>query len=1246
MDDTPLKLNYPADLPVCGHREEILSLLKTSQVVIVAGDTGSGKTTQLPKMAMELGYRKIACTQPRRIAAVAVAERVSSELGRPIGTIVGYQHRFAKAVSDETRIKFMTDGVLLAETRHDRLLGEYDFIIVDEAHERSLNIDFLLGILKRALPSRPELKLVISSATMDTEKFAHFFGEAKTIHIPGRLFPVETIYQIPEDGEAADLPREVARAIEKIGARDDVLVFLPGERDIRETLEHLSRSIAWRGDDIIALMASLPPSEQQRAFRPSSRRRIILSTNVAETSVTIPGIRAVIDSGLARIPRYIHRTEVERLQIEPVSQASARQRAGRCGRVGPGVCIRLYSEDDFNRREQYTPPEIMRSSLAGVILTMLDMKLGNIEQFPFIDPPRPAMIREGLRELVELRAIHHNPDHQVVLTQEGRQLARIPIEPRLARIMLTASKLATLPSAIVVVAALSTDDPKRRPIEEKAAADQAHAPFRAPGSDFLSILKLWRWWEEQAANGSQSRLRKLCAKNFLSYPKMRQWRDLVGQLSDLARRLGLDTKNDNGGEDQLHRALLSGLLSRIGRFDTESGDYRGAHAIRFAIHPSSTLAKKRRDRDSKAKAAADRPPARKAAATEEWVMAGELVDTARLFARTAATIEADWIEEIAGDCCKRSYHSPEWDAAAGFARVHERVTLYGLVLVPNRLRDFSRIDPTAARRIFLLHALVLGEIENPPPAVAKNLNLIREIRRRAEHRRDYSLFDADRLIAFFDQVLPKEVVSVHALKKFLARATAAERARFVLKRSDWIGNGDDDAEFPKRIQIGKETIVLSYRHLPGNPELDGITATVRKSSAQILHLCRADWLVPGALREKVAYMLCSLPPAYRRVVSPVADTVATIMPLLTPDDGSLVDSIRRALYNHNGLRIPASAFEEKKLPAHLKMRFRILDDASGRELASSRELDEALRAAGIGNGGTSAAAVEGARKHVAWDFGNIGETAEQDPAGWKLKNYPALCDEGDGVSLRLFKSAQGAAAAHERGVTRLAYLEFTRLSKPSFAVRRLPLDAALFLKALDYPTPTIAADLLWASIRDAAVRTRGPIRSAAAFAQMLAAAKTSVYDCRDRLEGLILEILAAASECSSRTEDSALPPETVDAIETQLAWLVFPGFVRLVPVERLKDYPRYFKALRVRLERAHANPLSDRSKEARFAPYWQAYTEATVKKTAKIVNQQALTEYRWMLEEYRISVFAQEIKTSITISTKRLEAKLAEAIEV
>ena len=1246
MDGGEIELNYQKGLPICEHREEILALLKKNDVVIVCGDTGSGKTTQLPKMAMELGRgkngRRIACTQPRRLAAVTVAERVAEELKSPVGGIIGYQHRFARRMSEETRVKFMTDGVLLAETRSDPLLRAYDTIIVDEAHERSLNVDFLLGILKRILEKRRDLKVIVSSATLDTERFSQFFGGAPTLSIPGRLFPIEIQYREPPDGEEADLPREISAAIRTLPPRDDVLVFLPGERDIRETADYLQRSQFHRDDETIPLLASLPAAEQQRAFRPSQKRRVILATNVAETSVTIPGIRAVVDSGLARISRYVHRTQVQRLQIEPVSQASARQRAGRCGRLGPGTCIRLYSEKDFESREAYTPPEVLRSSLAGVILTMLDLRLGNIENFPFIDPPRPTMIREGLRELLELGAIRHDADHDIALTATGRKLARIPVEPRLARMLLAASQFATLPSALPIVAAMSCDDPRRRPVDEKEKADQAHAQFRVPGSDFLGTLKLWKWWDEKSKELSQTQLRKLAPKTYLSYPKMREWRDLVRQLTDLSKRLGLDIESDNGGPDALHRALLTGLLARIGHLDPETNDYRGAHALRFALHPSSVLGKRR---------SSARPPRQsgnkalgQSGNSPEWIVAGELVDTSRLFARNAAEIDVRWIEPLAGDIAKHSYRSPEWDAENGFVRATEQVTLYGLVIVPARRRDYSRIDPALSRQMFLLHALAMGEFPHPPPLVRENAALIGEIKKRAERLRRPELFDANALVRHFDEAIPREIVSTRDLVKWLRVATDEEKSRFRLDKRQWLPKvGVSSAAFPDSIRIGGVKLALSYRHTPDDPERDGITCTVRKSDAAVLKLWSADWLVPGALPEKLAFLLGVLPSSLRRVVSPISDTVAIIAPLLSPGEKPLVDAVREVLKTHNGIAIPSAAWENVKYPPHLRVRYRIKDE-DGKILAETRDLDAALAAAGVGGRSASASSPHNDGKHADWDFGTIAEKQTDSSAGWTLTHYPALSDEGDGVRIKLFKSADDAARAHEAGVVRLFFLRLTRHTRPSFATNRLPLSAGLYLGTIGYERSRIADDLLWAAIRKGAVEGLAPIRSKEDFETRLMERRGAIDAAKAELSALFSSILESAAGCAERLETAAPAEDIYDAVETQLAWLVFPGFLKAVPPERLKHYDRYLRGVRVRIDRARSNPSGDRTKESRVAPYWEQYREAILGTGPKIANRDALAEYRWMVEEFRVSVFAPEVRAAIPVSEKRLDAKWAEAL--
>ena len=1246
-------LNYPPELPVCEHRAEILAALKKSPVVIVCGDTGSGKTTQLPKMALETHAHRIAITQPRRLATVTMAERVADELKCAVGGLVGYRHRFDRKTSSETKIEFMTDGVLLAETRFDPLLRAYDTIIVDEAHERSLNVDFLLGILKRILARRRDLKVVVSSATLDADRFAAFFDGAPVISVPGRLFPIEIGYRPTPDGEERDLPREVVAAVNELPTRDDILVFLPGERDIRETADYLS-DVRGGLDDIIPLLASLPASEQRRAFRSSPRRRIILATNVAETSVTIPGIRAVIDSGLARISRYVHRTQVQRLQIEPISQASAKQRAGRCGRLGPGTCLRLYSEEDFNTRDAYTAPEVLRSSLAGVILTMLDLHLGNIEEFPFIDPPKPAMIREGLKELLELGAIKRGVGNQesgirgvVELTGIGKKLAKIPVEPRLARMLIAGSDNAVLPSVIPLVAAMSCDDPRRRPIDEKEKADQQHAKFREPGSDFLGTLKLWHWWENETKDLSQSKARKLCKTTYLSYPKMREWRDLARQLASLCERTGIrdqesGIRNQTTDADfsaRLHMSLLSGLLGRIGKYDEEERDYRGAHGLRFAIHPSSVLAK-----------------AAKKDFNRSWLMAGELVDTSRLFARNAAVIDVRWLEPVAGPICKHSYHSPEWDERSGFVRATEQVTLYGLVIVPARRCDYSRIDPKVAREVFIRRGLVDGDFPRPPPEVRQNLQLLTALRKRAERARHPEFFDADKLFAHFDKVIPADVCSADALRKWLRRPTTncqLPTTNFILKKSDWWPSETAaDRDFPDSLRIAGKTLSLAYRHSPDDPENDGITCSVWQQDADVLRLWRPDWLVPGLLPEKVSWMLGTLPSALRRVLAPLDESASILLSMLKPGDTSLEEAFRAAVNERWGFRIPDGVWNWDKLPNHLKMRFRIRDPKTGRTIVCSRDLQDVLPQASPSQPSQPSRQSQSSQ---SWTFGTIPAKQTDKNSGWATISYPALRDEGDGVTLKLYPHAATASAVHATGVTRL-YLQALPELKRKFSLKSnnssfnihhssLLLDAALYLKDINYGDDKIADDVLAGAIRETLVRNRPEVRTAEEFERRLKEDRSPIIRTQAEMTQVLIESAATATKLYGLLEDARLPEETTNSVSTQIAWLLFPGFLRTVPLATLRHYKRYLKGAQIRLERARLSPAADLKKDALFAEQWLRYRKAldAIRQSNKPnnLNNQTLSEIRWMLEEYRVSLFAQELHTPEPISPKRLDAKWA-----
>ncbi|MCQ2389074.1 MAG: ATP-dependent RNA helicase HrpA, partial [Kiritimatiellae bacterium] len=1241
---------YPEELPVSAHRGEIIAALERHAVVVVSGDTGSGKTTQLPKMALEAGCgargRRIAVTQPRRLAAMTMAARVAEELGCRVGGAVGFQHRFGKQISKDTRVKFLTDGVLLAETRGDPLLRAYDMVIVDEAHERSLNVDFLLGVLKRALAKRRDLKVVVSSATMDVRRFSDFFGGAPVVSVPGRLFPIEVRHRPPPDGEERDLPREVADALAELPPRDDVLVFLPGERDIRETAAELEGRFG-AANDVIPLLASLPAGEQRRAFRPSTRRRVVLATNVAETSVTIPGIRAVIDSGLARISRYVHRTQVQRLQIEPISQASARQRMGRCGRLGPGTCIRLYSEEDLAARDAYTPPEVLRSSLAGVILAMLDLRLGDVADFPFIDPPKAAMIHEGFRELLELGAVTRDAAREPALTDRGRVLAKMPVEPRLARMLIAAAEKAVLPSVLPVVAALACDDPKRRPIDEREKADQAHAAFRVPGSDFLGTLKLWTWWDASTRDLSQSKARALAKKTYLSYPKMREWRDLARQLGDLAKRLGLSDAERRGDEEdfraRFHQALLSGLLSRIGRYDEEERDYRGAHGLRFALHPGSVLAKrtKRPSREEirRMKARGETPP--KPDAKPPWIVAGELVDTARLYARDAAEIDVDWIEPIAGDLCRRTYRAPEWDAQSGFARVTEQVVLHGLVIVPSRRRDLARVDPKLAREIFIQDGLVGCALPHPAPAVRAVFAVIAALRRRAEKLRKPEAFDAEGVAAHFDAVLPPDVASGAALDKWLRRARPDELARFKLKEEDWLVAIDERADFPDRVRIEGATFALSYRHEPDDPEKDGITCTVRRRDVRALRSWQSDWLVPGALPEKIGWMLRTLPNAPRRALMPLDDKIAHLAGALKPGAEPLADAVRRETCARWGVRIPADAWANAAVPPHLRVRFVVKDDATGRVLLATRDKREVFARFDPPDGG--AAGQSAAALSCTWNFGTVPAVTEGDHGGWTVKLHPALKDEGGGVALRSYPDEALAARIHAQGVTRLLTFALARDFRMPLRAKDLDFEAARHLKEMDYETAQFADDVFEGAVRAALVAGREPVRDERAFVAR-AGERDALMAAQGEIRALALDAVARTARLVTRSEaDERIPADVAEAVQNQLVWLVFRGFPARVAPERLQHYPRYLKGAALRLERAANAPASDRAKEALLKPHWTRYVAAVTGPDRAKCDAKALDDYRWLVEEYRISLFAQELHTAQTASPKRLDALWQEA---
>ncbi len=1218
------RLSIPEALPIAAFAGELAALIRANQVIIVCGDTGSGKTTQLPKIALTAGRGRngvIGCTQPRRLAAVAMARRVAEELQSPVGAFVGYQHRFEKKVSPSTRLKFMTDGILLAETRADRLFKAYDTLIIDEAHERSLNIDFLLGIIRQILPKRPDLRVIISSATLDAERFSAFYSNAPTVSIPGRLFPIETRWRPLEDEDDDDLPRRVGDAVDEIitEAQGDILVFLPGERDIRDT-QALLEGRRHAATEIIPLLASLPPGEQQRAFRTGPDRRIILATNVAETSLTIPGIRFVIDSGLARLKRYNPRTHVQQLLIEPVSQASANQRKGRCGRLGPGVCIRLYGEDDFNKREPYTPPEIKRSALAGVILAMFDLRLGAIDAFPFIDPPSGAMIREGYRELLELGAIAD----QQTLTPVGRALAAFPLEPRYARILLAADRELNLRDALIVVAALSCDDPRRRPIAKQEEADKAHRPFLTPNSDFSSLLKLWAWYHDPAQPQSQTALRHRCKETYLSYANMREWRALHDQLRDIVTEHRLRPAESKGGEPGLHRALLTGLLSRIGKKDPETGDYRGIYAIHFNLFPGSGLVRlgeKKRNQET------PRPRPGELPLSREWVMASELVETSRLFARTAACIDPAWIEPLAGHVCKYHRHSPFWDAEKGFVRIREHVTLFGLTLVEQRLRDYTRLDPADARRVFIEDALIApGAFPNPPAFLIANQRR-QQLRREEAAKRRHALPEVDDdalLFAFYDKRLPPDVSNTPALKRFLATGANLELADSDLPVDEALRRA-----YPATLTLGGQTFSLLYRH-DASASDDGITCVTPPADLALLNGWRHDWLVPGALPDKLMWMLGVLPAKTRRLLAPLPETLSFCLARLTPGRLPLAEALFRLLADEKGIRVPEEQWEEDRVPPHLRVNFRVVDP-NGKILGEGRNLALLQRLF----------AAEPQKAEPAAPLSETFALPDEIPAGqagWKVVHYPALVDKGQSVALESFPDKAEAALQHHRGLLRLLALTLGKSFNALLQLPSLQQNIKTFLKEAAIDPALLAQGISERTLSETFLENLPAIRTAADFKARYAARKGLLPQTHTRWRTLVLAILADAARLEKEASTATgILPDTLTDILDQLAWLVFDDFVRLVPPAELQRYPLYLEAIRIRLDRARANPAGDLRKAAAVAPHWKRYLDFISQPRRPRHDALALSAYRWLLESLRVATFAQELKAPEPASTKRLD---------
>ena len=1236
-------ITYPPELPVSQRRDEIAQAIRDHQVVIIAGETGSGKTTQIPKICLELGRGvtgQIGHTQPRRLAARTVAERIAEELGSPLGETVGYQVRFTDVSVDDTLIKLMTDGILLTELARDRQLKRYDTLIIDEAHERSLNIDFILGYLRKLLPERPDLKLIITSATIDPERFAAAFGGAPVVEVSGRAYPVEVRYRPIdpiEGGEDGDQGQAILDAVDELSGEGpgDILVFLSGEREIRDTADLLA------GRDrleVLPLYSRLSAAEQHRVFErrqaSAHTRRVVLATNVAETSLTVPGIHYVIDPGTARISRYSHRTKVQRLPIEPISQASANQRKGRSGRTADGICIRLYSEADFESRPEYTDPEILRTNLASVILQMAAIGLGDVPKFPFIDPPDARNIADGLTLLAELNAFKDGR-----ITGLGRKLARLPVDPRIGRMILEADRNGCVREVLIIAAALSIQDPRERPIDVQQSADDKHRRFADPDSDFTAYLNLWNYLAERQRELSSSAFRRLCRAEYLNYLRIREWQDLQGQLQRLAGDLGVTVDSSSAERTVVHLSLLAGLLSQIGMRaeparqaasappGVTSGrrpraEYLGARNARFAIFPGSSLVRKAPD----------------------WIVAAELVETSRLWARTVASIEPEWVEPLAAPLVKRSYSEPHWERKRGSAVALEKVTLYGVPIVTDRKVGYGRVDPAAARELFIRHALVEGDWQTSHRFFAENRRLLAEAEE-LEHRvrRRGLVVGEDELFAFYDARIPADVVSAQHFDTWWKQARRADPGLLTLRPDDLLSEDagrvstDSYPDIWTSQSAALATLPLSYAFEPGS-DTDGVTVDIPLSRLNQVNPAEFSWQVPGLRTELVTEMIRSLPKSLRRDLVPAPDVAREVVARLGPPSGDLRDAVARELRSLRDVTVPRDAWDLSKLPPHLRITVRVTDGervlAEGKDVAElQRELRPRLRAV------LSQAAAGLTRSGLtSWDFDALPTVFREGT----VVAYPALADAGTTVDVRLFETEAAARSAMWAGTRRLILLGAPspvksiagRLSTPAkLALSHNPHGsvAAMFADCVN-----CAADYLMAEVG-------GPAWDREGFGRLSAAVRAGLHEVTADVVARVESALRLAHAAQARLDDTradAVQPAVAD-MRAQLARLIYPGFVTATGYRQLPQLTRYLRGIERRLDKLPENPARDAANMAVAQRVEQAYRQAVADLPPGRRNDPDVTEVRWMLEELRVSLFAQTLGTLAPVSETRILAALS-----
>lgn len=1294
-------ITYPESLPVSGRRDEIARAIAAHQVVIVSGETGSGKTTQLPKICLELGRGLgaggtglIGHTQPRRLAASSTGRRIAEELGTPFGEVVGYKVRFTDNLAPGASVKLMTDGILLAETQTDPLLKAYDTLIIDEAHERSLNIDFLLGYLKEILPKRPDLKLIVTSATIDADRFARHFGSdahpAPVIEVSGRLYPVEVRYRpVAEDRPAVkhaegtasrdrvktareaerDLMDAIVDAVDELcrEGSGDVLVFLPGEREIREAAEALRKHHPPH-TEILPLFARLSAADQDKVFKPSNARRIVLATNVAETSLTVPGIRYVVDTGLARVKRYSYRNKVEQLQVEPISQAAANQRAGRCGRVADGICIRLYDESDFQARARFTDPEILRSSLASVILRMKSLHLTAIESFPFLEPPPGRAIADGYQLLNELGAV----DDDNALTPLGRELARLPLDPRVGRMILAARDQQSLREVLIIASALSVQDPRDRPIDAQEQADQAHRRFADERSEFLQWLKIWTWFEEAVAHKKSNRqLVDACRQNFLSHLRLREWRDVHSQLLTVVREHGWRLNESEATYEQVHLALLTGLLGNLGLKADDDPHYLGARGIKFYLWPGSALAKK----------------------AGRWVMAAELVETSRLYARCLAKIEPEWVEKVGAHLLKKSLSEPHWEKRPAQVSAFERATLYGLPIYHRRRVAFGRQDPARARELFIRGALVDGEFDTKLPFFAHNRKLLADIEQ-LEHksRRQDVLVDDELIYAFYDHAIPAGIHTGAAFERWYRDEVKKsgqpdDKLRLLyLSRDDLMRHeaaGVTTELFPKRATMAGVEMALTYHFEPGSPR-DGVTLAVPLYALNQVDARRCEWLVPGMLKEKVQLLLKSLPQKLRRHCVPLPDYAAGFVERTGRERfgaGGLVEALIADVREQTQVAMKAADFKLETLPAHLFMNFKVIDE-HGRQLAMGRNLAQLRQELGAqaqqqfqkiaaastiavgadADGGAAPAAAgapagkdgRGAKGGKAaapqtlaapepgatalyenlttWNFGKLPELLEIRRRGQTLYGYPALVDRGTHCDVEVFDSPEEAARIHRAGLRRLFALQLKEPIK--YLEKNLPGLREMAMQYMSLGTQDELRDQLIDTALDRACLQDPLPDDDASFHARRDEGRSRLNLLAQEIARLVGQILTEYAGVVKKLAQAKPFAQAHADLQQQLSALIGKRFVIDTPYAQLVHFPRYLKGIALRIDKLKADPARDAKQLGELQPLVQQYQRA-VSQRGGVVDPR-LAEFRWLLEELRISLFAQELRTPMPVSVKRL----------